>query len=208
MLQHVSDKNWVKGFAKATVYRYILLMYDRNSPIQEMHSLDWYGKKFEAVAYAGFEFKKSKDGYFRFDQRVLDMVIGKNEEINDMVISFLGFQNNHKWNHIVYLQESLMHYVKDALSGQKTDKKDRQEVRNVYDEIERISTDLGRVYEETEEFVNRFYYQIEQSRLSIKPEDYAGVFDESDLRADSPYGVGYMVDKIKFVGDEVPDIDE
>jgi len=202
----VSSTNWKKGFTKAMVYRYVLLMYDKDSPIQEMHSLDWYGKKFESVAYAGFELKKSRDGHYRFNDAVLEMVLGKNDDVTDIIISFLGFQNNHKWNHLVYLHESLMHYVKDALSGKEQESRDRKEVRLVYDEIEKVSQDMGHVYEETEDFVDRFYYQIEASRLSIKPEDYArALADGVDLRGDNPYGVGYVVDKISFVGDELPD---
>jgi hypothetical protein len=201
------DYEWKKGFTKAMVYRYIILQYDPNSPIQSMHSLDWYSKKFESAAYAGFELKKSRDGHTRFEDRVLDMVIGKDEKIADMVIFVLAWMNNTRWNHLVYLQESLMQYTHDVLSGVKQDSKERKEVRLIYDEIKKVSNEVGHVFEETEEFVSRFYYQIEQSRLALRPEDYAkGLANGDDLRADSPYGVGYVVDKIKFVGDHVPEL--
>lgn len=201
------EYEWKKGFTKAMVYRYIILQYDPNSPIHTMHSLDWYSKKFESAAYSGFELKKGRDGHPRFDQKVLDMVIGKDEKIADMVIFVLAWMNNTRWNHLVYLQESLMQYTHDVLSGVKQDSKERKEVRLIYDEIKKVSNEVGHVFEETEEFVSRFYYQIEQSRLALKAEDYAKALSGGDdLRADNPYGVNYEVDKIKFVGDHVPEL--
>lgn len=206
LIKKIDSSLWVKGFPKREACRYILLMYDKNSPIQEMTSLDWFGKKFEACAYAGYELQKSKDGGYRFDEKVFDMVIGKIEEIADLIIAFLGFQNNHKWTRSVYLHETLMLYTKSAIMGKKQDASDRKEARLVYEEIEKVSRDMGHVYEDTQEFASRFYYQIEQSRLAIKPEDYARLLNAGDtLRGDNPYGVDYMVDKISFVGDHLPE---
>lgn len=202
--------NWIpKKFTKASVLRYVILLYDPNSPIQSFHSLDWFARKFEAVAYAGFDYTKSRDGHNRFDPIVLDMVLGKIKEVNDMIIFYLGWASNQKWRHLVYLQESLMAYTRVSLQGDTDSIKYMKEVRLVREEIDKTSNEIAHTFEETEEFVNRFYYQIEKSRLALRAEDYAmAIANGADFRADNPYSVSYQVEPLKFVGDKIPDSDE
>ncbi len=195
-----------KKFTKAQVYRYIILQYDPMSPIQSFHSMDWFSKKFEACAYAGFDLTKSRDGHNRFDPIVLDMVLGKIKEVNDIIIFYLGWASNNKWRHMVYLEESLMAYTRVSLQGDTDSIKYMKEVRLVREEIDRTGNEMAHTFDETEEFVNRFYYQIEKSRLALRAEDYAlAIANGADFRADSPYGVGYTPDPLKFVGDHLPE---
>lgn len=209
-IKTISDKIYTKRFTKSMVYRYVLLMYDPNSPIQEMHSLDWFEKKYEACAYAGFELNKKRDGYLYFDKKVEQMVMGENDDINDIIIFFLAWSNNSKWDYLVFLRESMLGFTRDAIGKKNRDAKTSKEYRQLYDDYKNTANELAHAYEEREEFVSRFYYQIEQSRLAIRPEDYAealsGDKDPSEvLRADSPYGVNYIADKIRFVGESVPE---
>lgn len=195
-----------KGFTKAMVYKYVLLMYDPNSHIQQMHSLDWWNKKNEAANYAGFQLHKGKDGYYRFHEKVDEFIFGKNDSVNDVIIHFLAWMNNYEWMHMVYLRESHMQYVKGGLNGNNIDVKSTKEARQIWSEINDVANKMANINDETQEFRSRFYYQIEQSRLAIRPEDYARALSEgADLRSDSPYGVNYVVDKPKFLGDHVPD---
>lgn len=195
-----------KGFRKAMVYRYVLLMYDPKSPIQAMMSLDWWGKKFESMAYAGFELTTGKDGYPRFDNQVMDMALGKIQEINDVIILFVAWLNNYRWNHRVFLHESILQYTRGALSGDEDSVKGRKEVRALWEEINKLDKEMITANDETKEFVSRFYFHIEQSRLAVRPEDYArALASGDDLRSDNPYGLSYSVDKIKFVGEKLPE---
>jgi len=193
-----------KVFTKAQVFRWVILMYDVNSEIQARHSLDWFSKKYEAAGYSGFELKKSRDGYMRFDERVDNMVLGKNDAINDLIIAFLGWSNITKWNYTVFLQESMLSLTRDAIGRNITNvTKTSKEYRELYNEFHKLSNEIGHTFEETQEFVSRFYYQIEQSRLAIKPEDFAkSIAGGDDLRADNPFSVSYVVDKIRFLGDD------
>lgn len=198
-----------KVFTKAQIIRYVLLMYDPNSEIQTRHSLDFFEKKYESCGYSGFELSKGRDGYMRFDSRVEDMVLGKNSAINDLIIAFLGYMNNTKWNYLVFLHESMLMFTRDAIGKNNRDAKTSKEYRALYDDFIKISNEIGNTYEETEEFVSRFYYQIEQSRLAIRPEDYAkSIANGDDFRADSPYGMNFVIDKIKFLGDDEEQVRE
>lgn len=192
-----------KVFTKSMIYRYILLQYDPESKIQKRQSLDWFGKKYEAVGYAGFNLKKGNDGYSRFDKSIDDMVFGKNDAINDLIIDFLAWSNNSKWQYIVFLQESMLGFTRDALGRKINKHKSSQDYMKLYENYQIASQDLGHIFEETEEFVSRFYFKIEQSRLAIQPEDYAKNIEEGDdLRGDNPYSVGYVVGKQKYLGCE------
>ena len=192
-----------KVFTKTNVYKYILLMYDQESEIQKRQSLDHFGKKYEAVGYAGFKLKKGHDGHDRFDKRVDEMVFGKNDAINDMIADFLAWSNNNQWQYIVFLKEAMLGFVRDSL-GRKINKHSQsQDYVKLYQNYRTASNELAHVFAEPEEFVSRFYYKIEQSRLAIRPEDYAKKLSEGDdLRSDNPYQVNYVVDKIRFLGDD------
>lgn len=206
-LKQASKRAWSKGFTKAMVFRYVVLMYDPNSPIHEMFGLDYFGKKYEAVSYAGFELKKSKhDGQYRFDEKVNDMVAGKNKGVTDIIVHFLAWINSYKWQELVYLSESLMHYVTEALGGNPGDSKTVKDVRVIRQDMKKLIEEVAREKDETEEFMARFYWQIEQSRLKVRPENYSQkIIDGDDFRGDSPYSVNYMVDKITFIGEKMPD---
>jgi len=203
-IRAIRDKLEVsKGFTKAMVYRYIMLMYSPNSPIRNMMALDWFEQKFEACAYAGFELKKGKDGYYRFDQEVVDMIMGKNNVITDMIVAFIGYLSDEKWGYVVFLKESMLAFTRDAIGKKTTDYKNAADFKKLYDDYMRITSEMSKDKEETDEFVNRFYYNIEQARLAVRPENYAQALnDGSDLRGDNPYGVNYVVDKIRFLGDD------
>ena len=202
----VNDFAFTKTMSKGNIYRYILLMYDPNSPIQAMHSLDWFGKKYEACAYAGFELKKRKDGQNRFEEEVLNMILGKEPKINDMIIAFIAYLNRPQWDYIVFLRESMLSFTQDALGNKTTDYKNATDYKKLYDDYMRITKEMANRTEETDEFVSRFYYQIEQSRLAIRPEDYAKALEGGDdLRMDNPYGVNYVADRPRFVGEFIPE---
>lgn len=192
-----------KVFNTQQIYRYIVLQYDPESPVQSMHALDWFGRKWESVAYAGFPMKKGRDGYVRFSQDVNDMVLGRNDDITDMVVLFIGWVNKYKWNHVVYLQEALAQHLRSAIGGAKQDIKTSKEVRELFNEINKTTEEMAMESEETDEFLSRFYFNIEKSRLAIRPEDFSkALADGDELKADNPFGVGYIVDKIKFLGDD------
>ena len=195
-----------KSFTKSQVLRYILFMFDPHSPVQKMSSLDWWGQKWEACAYAGFPQKKSRhDGQLRFDERVLDMVLGKDKDVDDMILLFNKWTDVKEWDYVVYLNEAMAGHVLSAMKS-KQDIKSIKEVNLLWKEKTILEKKLSRGDVESDEFVSRFYHQIEQSRLSVRPEDYADkLASGDDLRGDSPYNVSYTVQQLKFIGDKMPD---
>lgn len=195
-----------KVFNKSQIYRYILFVYDPNSPILKMTSLDYWAMKWQACAYAGFPQKKSKhDGQMRFDEQVLNMVLGKNTDILDMIFLFVKWTNVKDWDYVVFLNEAMAQHTLSAMKNRQSSK-DIKEIKELRKEKVEIERQMSRDGEETEEFISRFYYNIEQSRLAIRPEDYSRKLESGDdLRGDNPYSVSYTVEQLKFVGDKLPD---
>lgn len=193
-----------KVFTKSQVYRYILLMYDDNSDIQKMQQLDWFAKKYQAVAYAGFGFKSGK-----FIGDVDDMVFGRNDSITDIIIEFLAWSKNMEWQYTVFLQESMLGFVRDSVGRKINKHKSSSEYMGLYKDFRKSAQEFAHIFDETSDFVARFYYKLEEARNSIRPEDYSkSLANGDDLADDNPYGKGYVVDKIKFLGDDEEQVRE
>lgn len=90
---------------KNSVIRYIILMYDMNSPI--IKKVNDYGQRMLVSAYlAGF--LQDKNGIF--DDEVKKMMSGGNNRVNKMIISYLKAHRSTKWalicaNWIVFYEE-------------------------------------------------------------------------------------------------------
>lgn len=202
-IKKINIKFKERVFNKTSVYRYVLLQYDPKSEIQSMHQLDWFAKKYQSVGYAGFKLKKGNDGHARFDKDVNDMVFGKNKGVNDLIVEFISWMNNNQWQYLVFLKESMNGFVRDALGRKINKHKSSQEYMKLFQDSVRVADELAHISEETDDFVSRFYYKIEQSRMAVRPEDYAKAIAEGDdFRSDNAYGVNYVIDQIKFLGED------
>lgn len=179
--------------------KYILLMYDPNSPLIELVD-DYWSRKYEALELSGF---KSKNG--KFDAKVEDFVLGKNENVSDLIISWLIYVSKPKWSHYIYLNESLLRYTRQTQSFEEKDKMKPGDIEAV-SKIMRELTIVGRDFmggDETKEFLERLYYKTYQELLKIRPEHYASRLTGGEtLDEDCPYG-NYKVEKLKFAGAKI-----
>lgn len=182
--------------------KYIFLMYHFKSPIHEIVNVDWYGKKFEAAEAAGFPIDKKN----RFKNDVTEALLGKNDGFNDAIVDYVAWLNNTVWTELIYLQETLMKYIKEALGGGVGDNKSVKLVQDIYDRMGTLIKRLMLEEQDSDDLIRRIYHRVEESRLAIKPEDYARKFLENDkLEADTPYGISYQTTpKITFVGKQIP----
>ena len=200
-----------RSMRDSDVLKYIVLMYDINSPIIKEID-DWWKRKFEAAEAAGFKIIIEEDDkgnkISKFEKETERMLIGNSSGVIDAIIDFLAYLKKPRWTELVYLNEELLNHTVEALSGNKGSAKDIKTVMMLHDSIGDVVTKFIGVNpkEETQKFIDRMYHRIEQSRLAIKPEDYAKRIQAGeDLREDSPYGRDYAVNRIKFVGDAIPE---
>ena len=182
--------------------RYILLMYDPNSPLVELVD-DYWSRKFDALELAGF---KQRNG--KFEPKVESFVLGKSNEVNDIVIDWLIYIAKPKWTHLVFLCESLIRYTRQAEDGINENKiapADVKAVNEIMDKMAKVVHEWLFKGDETKEFLERLYYKTHRELLKVHPEDYAKKLASGDnLDGDSPYGK-YKVEKLKFAGSKIPE---
>lgn len=198
----------LEGIETQSAARYVILMYHEKSPIHEMINLDWFARKFEAAEACKFKMVKERNKPARFAKEVEEALLGKNEAFNDMIIDFVSWYNSTTWTEFVFLQETLMKYIKEALGGGTGDKNSVKTVQDIYDRMTTLQRRLMLGEQDSEELIRRIYYRVEESRLAIRPEDYARRLLEGDqLKEDTPYGADYpVVQKLSFVGKTIPNV--
>lgn len=81
--------------------KYVVYCYDKHSPL---HSIDNYqSKKICAAKLAGYQYA-DKTGLT--DNYAIDIIKGKNQTINQMIVAYLRHNLKFAWSHIVTLTEA------------------------------------------------------------------------------------------------------
>ena len=151
----VQDKN--------KLLRYIVLMYDFNSPFKNIKDL--IKRKTLCALEAGFE----QDDTQRFDAATISMMICSDAKINQMIISFLSFFNNHEYSYLVALLEGYRNELLKIVEG------DAKNLDLVQTYREQIKIMEGKMTNEdtSDELRHDLYAYVESRRLELRPEDIA-----------------------------------
>jgi hypothetical protein len=189
---------------KKAVYTFIVLLYDPRSPFAEMKDIGLWAKKYEAGEASGFR-TVEKDGKTYFESCYDGLLLGKNEEFVNAVVDYVAYVHNPVWTEIVYLSEMLLKYTLDALGGRTGDVNEIKSVSLINNRLDQLSDRVFGLSEETELFKQKLYYRVEETRLKLRPEDYASrLLTGSKLEEDNPYG-DYQIEPIRFVGNATPE---
>jgi hypothetical protein len=151
---------------KDSVIRYIVLLYDKNSPlVKRFSNLDT--RKREASVIAGFNPEDpSLKAYKDF----------QDQEFADMVVEFLIYQNNYIWTMLVSNEQTFYEFQKTLLQ-------ESSMIRNDKDKINAIAS-KSKLMEESDKIVERinaYYKQIfvedkiidSAKRVASSPEEMA-----------------------------------
>ncbi len=185
---------------RSEVFKYVAFMYDPMSPVVESMD-DYWARKFEAAETAGFACDKGG----KFNKNVENMILGKCDGVNDVIIAYVCHLGRPKWNQLVFFHETMCNFTKRSIEGEKTSSRDVDTVGSLHDKIRMATDGLLMSHGETDEFLDRFYYRLEKARLSIRPEDYAKRITEGDdLQEDGAYGEDYQPVEMKFIGENEP----
>ena len=182
--------------------RYVLLMYDSNSPLIASVD-DYWERKMNALEAGGFKVKNDW-----LEDSVEKIALGENEQANDLIIDFLIAVAKPQWTYIVFLNESLVRYTRQSVKTEKISPSDVTAAAGLYSKLGEAVKDwlyAKNDRDETTTFRERLYYRVSKELMKIRPEDYAKkISNGSRLDEDNPYGK-YKVEKIKFVGSKIPD---
>ena len=180
---------------KRKVVQYIILMYDKNNDeIREEYPF-YPQRKMEVARCVGLiEGNKATKG-------VEDILIGKNEDVNAMVIRYLTLFNDPDLLMLSALYEININLNKAAYRGI-IDKNIITNLDIVNLKIKDLTEGLFGGKDETE-LRQELYKSIEEQSLGIRPEEIAEVLQsgKEPLKGFTPYQSEYLPEEIRFLGD-------
>jgi len=150
------------------VLRYIIYLYDINSPF---HSVEVTGgrRKGEAAKLAGFEMDKTTKKY---SDEVINMMVGKNEKINRMIIKYCLFFYIPRYAKLSVLLDA---YEKTLKLLQIADEKEAK-TKDILANLNTMEKEMDSIMEEifasdgSQELNRTMYRMIEEEDLELSPE--------------------------------------
>jgi hypothetical protein len=166
------------GEAEDKVVRYILLMYDQNSPLRH-HYPDLTKRKQFAADLAGFDLDKDDViGLYEFKVNN-DEGFEPHEELIRLTMKYLKYQNNMVWQMIVSNEQAFFEYNKrvmmpvdgsrdkDILQAVEIKTKIMQSMDDIYQRLQKYNRDLTGGDDMLEEVLTK--------KKRLRPEEIANV---------------------------------
>jgi hypothetical protein len=185
------------------ICRYLVLMYDINSPMRDQVRM-YYERKHKCAEILNFP--TGKTGWAT---EVEDMLIGKNQQFNVLIASYIAQMGLPEYTQLIaYLEIQKIKYM-EIFSGKMSDKSDQI--------LQRITTAIGDIthklfgtgQEDEITMARKALYQrsaIDKSRYIPTPETMVKLMEsEGKLPEDcNPYPDNYEVETSTFLGDTDP----
>jgi hypothetical protein len=153
-----------EGIDNDKLMKYIILMYDKNSPYRKKYT-DVLKRKIE-VAH-DVDFKTIEGG--NFEPPVEDFLKGKNEKVNKKIVAYVRMHRNYKYSYLVTIDESYYSLMLDILGGATKQIGSAKEVQGELEE-----TLLEILNEDTNPYLrDEILRYMENDRLELRPEDIA-----------------------------------
>lgn len=173
----------VLGINNNKLMKYIVLMYDPKSPLRTRIP-DLASRKFNALAYAGFEFE---DESGTFHMRLIEMAQGGIPEVNTMIFRFASIVSGPDYQFLIGLENSYF----NALAQGFDDLKKMKEAEQMRDTMDKY---LQRILAGDDSMIIKqdFFDYVLEEKLGLKPEDIAQVEGKTDgivPKHVNPYGL-------------------
>lgn len=156
---------------KNKVLRYIMFLYDKNSPFRVKYQ-DVLQRKVEAAKGAGWE--TAQGGIFSDDvERILR---GHNITVNEMIVAFIRLHRNFKYSYLVGLEESFYRMMLEIMTGEMGNV---SKMKQTQEELENIMFELTSE-DNNPELRDTLLRYVEQARLNLRPEDIARIAKQQE----------------------------
>ena len=149
------------------VIRYIVLLYDKNSPLWGTIQ-DFNQRKITALQMAGFEVEKSNEFNVAVQQGI---IMGKNPVVNTMIVRYVFLFNNPKFVLLVGLLQVYLNLFFKVQEGN-PHKDDVKMFKDTAADIERLTAEVfgGK---ENAELENTLYEMMHMNKMLFRPEHVA-----------------------------------
>lgn len=184
------------GISKFNVVQYIILMYDKNNHDVRAEYPFYPQRKLEVAKAVGLVTGK------KADKKAEDMMVGKIEPINKMIVRYLTLFNDPDLLMLASYYSMYLHMNVQAYSPD-FDKNTIANIETVNTSIKELTENIFGGKDETE-LRQELYKSIEEQSLGIRPEEVAEMLQkgENPLKDYSPYKKEYLPDQLKFLSDE------
>lgn len=185
------------------ICRYLILMYDINSPMRQAVRM-YYERKHRCAEILNFP--TGKTGW---ETKVENMLVGGDENFNTLIASYIAQMGLPEYTQLVAYLEIQKIKTMEIFSGKISDKSD-QILDRVTIAIGDITRKLfGTGQEEEVTVARKALYQrsaIDKSRYIPTPETMVKLMESEGKLPDdcNPYPDNYEVEKSEFLGDEDP----
>jgi hypothetical protein len=155
------------------VVRYVVFGWDRNSPLNEIE--DIVERRMRCVHLAGFVTNKTG----QYAKEVQDMVRGKNQSVNMMIIQYGIMQGNYDYVALTAYEESFKWQSEKLMDKEIKDNEKTKELIANTDDLRQKIRNLKELLlnHNGDGLLERdLYVYGESKKLQISPEDYAGLF--------------------------------
>lgn len=189
------------------VFRFIVLMWDLNCPLNGMPEYsNYYVRMYNCATIAGLPKKKSE-----FTEEANEIILGKNVSVNNMIVAYVMSFGIPEYSLLMAYQALFASEYKKMLAGKGS--KDSEKIMT--SSSDKIAYYTRKVFQlgEQDEYSLRLqalYSRLEKEKLRLRPEQIVRDFtDNGELSSEfNPYDEDYKVDiakDIKYLGDHLKD---
>jgi hypothetical protein len=166
----VNAKSGLKVLKKE-ILRYIILMYDKNTPLRIMYT-GFNKRKGYAAIMAGFK-RDPRTG--KFNNAVKDVILGKNDDVNKAIVRYLMFFYDADYLQLIIYYELLGKQYRTAMEdGQKAlSNTNVQAIEKIREEINRLTEKIfGNEdgSEESKDLEIELYRALEIEKETLHPD--------------------------------------
>jgi len=189
------DKLGVKynGVDREAILRYMLLMYDSGSPVNEP---DLMGRK----SMCAIEAKIPQDRHGKFSPAMEKMIMMEDPVFNDIVISFVNSFHSATYSKLVAYKQHYDTLLRSMMTGVNMKLVKLDDIDMLEQSINEMQSRLLR--DNSPNLVEALYEKIATDQLLLRPEDIAEKLENGEEPVDvKPYGESYSnTKKYKWKG--------
>lgn len=190
---------------KASLVRYIVACYDKESPIVLEYARKWRQKKKEAAKFAKF----NKTGK-RYNEDAEDVIFGKIVAVNKAIIRYLALLCDKDYEMLAILNEAMYSQSVELITYNYDKPSDaikaQQNIVTLRANIEALERTIFSG-EDVRTLKMALYEEAQRKITDLRPENIVTQLD-AGLPAieEYPYGKEYSIDKMRFISDNGEDL--
>lgn len=194
-------KDELKSLSTEQIIRYIVLCYDKESPVVDAYKKRWAVKKRESAIGAGLRLNTNG----KFSKEVDDLIFCHDEVIDRVILRYLYLLHDRLWQTYTIYNEMYLHQSAEILLYNYQQPGHAKAAKENLDTLGKDIEELEfKIFsgEETKKLKDMLYEESANILNELRPEKIAVRLEQKQPAVDyNPYGE-YVANKMRFLGDE------